>query len=261
MENTDSLSRAPLSIAICEDDAVFREFIRDYIENYMQERRIGTTIATFATGEDLLAWEGVSTVKALFLDMELPGLNGYEAAHQMRDLNRDFVLVVISEFLEYAPAGYEVGAFRYALKDRLDASLDKSIEDMLLEIGYNRQQLEFDFVSGRGALYTDEIAYVEGKNHAAEFFGIWGDSLGRIYMKISDIGAVLPGEEFILSHKSYLVNMRHVDAFCDTHFVMKKSGEHVPVSQRRQPDVRKAYYMYTGKKPKRKGRKPKDALD
>ena len=66
----------------------------------------------------------------------MPEMNGLEVASQIRQHYPDLILVFITAFLQFAPSGYKVSAFRYILKENyieeLDSCLD-AIQDKLLD--------------------------------------------------------------------------------------------------------------------------------
>ena len=52
----------------------------------------------------------------IFLDVEMPGMNGFETAKALRDAGCQAPVILLTSHREYAPEGYEVGAFRFLTK-------------------------------------------------------------------------------------------------------------------------------------------------
>ena len=70
----------------------------------------------FSHPQDLLN-SNLGTLHAVFLDIDMPEMNGLEVASQIRQHYPDLILVFITAFLQFAPSGYKVSAFRYILKE------------------------------------------------------------------------------------------------------------------------------------------------
>ncbi len=60
----------------------------------------------------------LSSADIAFLDVDYSGknYNGMDIARKLRSLRKDTVIIFVTNFIEYAPEGYEVQAFRYILK-------------------------------------------------------------------------------------------------------------------------------------------------
>jgi Response regulator of the LytR/AlgR family len=238
-----------LRIAICEDDAAFLQVLQERVRRFFEDNSIPIELTQFLGGEELLAWDELNTIDILIMDIEMKTTNGLDVAYQVRAVNPKFLLVFVTAFIQYAPQGYEV-AFRYVLKDRFEETIEPALKDVIHELGYNRETIELDFVTGPKTLFVEDIAYIESEKHANNFYGATDNFLGRLYSTISDMEAVFRGEQFVRPHMSYIVNLKHVFRMepmkLPTHFIMG-GGKIIPISQRKQAATKKAYYMYIGK--------------
>lgn len=89
-------------------------------------------------------------------------MNGLEVASQIRQHYPDLILVFITAFLQFAPSGYKVSAFRYILKENyieeLDSCLD-AIQDKLLD---GKETIVVDSKNLQIEIPLRDILYVEG---------------------------------------------------------------------------------------------------
>ena len=93
-----------MRIAIVEDEAEQRELLRSYILQYAEETRRSFEVVTFSNGVDLL--EGYTPqYDIILLDIEMPGLNGMEAAERLRLVDGDVVLMFVTNMAQYAING------------------------------------------------------------------------------------------------------------------------------------------------------------
>ena len=84
-------------------------------------------------GEEALARPVLEQFQLALLDVDLETTNGIALGRQLKQANPDVVLVYISAYLEFAPEGYTVHAFRYLLKRDIERTLPLCLEAVLAE--------------------------------------------------------------------------------------------------------------------------------
>ena len=99
-----------MDIAVVDDEKAIREHICAMIE----EQKPGNSIEACATGEELLASE--KRFDIVFLDIQMGGMNGIEAAGKLRERQEDAVLIFITGIKEYVFDALDLYAFHYLLK-------------------------------------------------------------------------------------------------------------------------------------------------
>lgn len=57
--------------------------------------------------------------------------NGIDLARKLHNENPNAIIIFVTNYIEYAPAGYEVNAFRYLLKPEMDKNFERIFEDAL----------------------------------------------------------------------------------------------------------------------------------
>ena len=102
-------------IAIVEDDKSFIEELKKYLEQYSQEEGQEFEISTFYDGEEILE-NYVSGYDLILLDIEMPKVNGMDAAEKIREADENVVLMFITNMAQYAIRGYSVGALDFVMK-------------------------------------------------------------------------------------------------------------------------------------------------
>lgn len=101
-----------IRILICDDSVLFASQLKDAVEASMKKRDLKVKIHEFHCAEEIGS-EILSSCDIAFLDIDFKGkdYNGIDIARKLRDLHNDAVVVFITNYIEYAPAGYEVQAF------------------------------------------------------------------------------------------------------------------------------------------------------
>ena len=116
-----------MKIVICDDNCEFLQIFRDMLETLFALRGWVFDCREFRSGQDLLN-ANLSDIHAIFLDIDMPGLNGLQVARNLRTKYPDIIIVFVTAFSEYALDGYETEALRYLLKDNLSRYLPSCLD-------------------------------------------------------------------------------------------------------------------------------------
>ena len=99
-----------MNIAVVDDE----EAIREQIGGFIKKRNPDFNISVFDTGEGLLA--AGKDFDIIFLDIQMEGMGGIEAARTLRQSGVDAVVIFITGIREYVFEAFDVSAFHYLLK-------------------------------------------------------------------------------------------------------------------------------------------------
>lgn len=105
-----------MKIAVCDDDLIFQRQIKEELDRYY--RSLDVLIEVFSSGESLL--EAVCADPygffCVFMDIEMPGIDGMETTRRLRKLNRNLPVIFLTSHRDLAMDGYELNAFRFLAK-------------------------------------------------------------------------------------------------------------------------------------------------
>ncbi len=118
-----------MNIVICDDERYFVDLLELRLKKYAAGKDIGLNLQKCYSAQSLLSLD-LMGCDAVFLDIDMPGTNGMEAAQALRKRYPKLILVFVTGWIQYAPAGYRVNAFRYLLKERLDDELDSCMDEL-----------------------------------------------------------------------------------------------------------------------------------
>ncbi len=99
-----------MNMAVVDDE----EAIREQIGGFIEKRNPDFDISSFNTGEGLLA--SGKDFDIIFLDIQMEGMGGIEAARTLRQSGVDAVVIFITGIREYVFEAFDVSAFHYLLK-------------------------------------------------------------------------------------------------------------------------------------------------
>lgn len=206
-----------LSILICDDDSTMIAAMRTATESVLNEFDKKARIHTF-TNAVSVSEQILSSCDIALLDIDFDGANynGMDIARKIRSLRSDTVIVFVTNFIEYAPEGYEVQAFRYILKRDLQADLKAILPLALKQL--NQETLPIQVNGEIIKILLDDILYLEVQQHNVTVVTRKLTSEGKqkgysFHATLSDLEKRLQPSGFLRIHKSYLVNMKHLKKF------------------------------------------------
>lgn len=216
-----------MRIAVCDDDTVFARALCKRLEALGQSDLL---VCAFSSGTDLLR-EMTSGRKldAVFLDIEMPGLNGLDAARKLRELGGELSIVFLTSHTELAMEGYEVDALRFLPKDCSDKKLTEALKAIQRELGAKPNVV----IKQKGEEYVvapDKIILVQADNNTVHF--CMQDDTISARMKLTEALEMLEkaSQEFVKVHRCIIVNLRHVSKYSTKEIIMD-NGETVPMSK------------------------------
>ena len=132
-----------IKVAICEDDLFYLEKEKKLVESYLYRCGISSEIVTFTSSEELVKTYA-NSFDIIFLDIELSGMSGIDAAKWLRDKGAKSYIIFISAYTEYLSEGYKVEAHRYLLKndEKFDESFRECMESVIAKIRMEEPKID-----------------------------------------------------------------------------------------------------------------------
>jgi len=85
----------------------------------------------FETAEQLLSYLKEHTLDAVFLDIEMPGVNGLRLSEQVLDFNENIDIIFVTAYNQYAVEAFELHAMDYIMKPLTEERLSKTLKRLL----------------------------------------------------------------------------------------------------------------------------------
>ena len=179
-----------------------------------------------------------------FLDIQMENVDGLTLAKELRQRNRKTALFFITNYEGYQDNAMDLQALRYFKKpfepDRLIAGLDKALEyidgayvDVFLYSGGVQQRV-----------LVDDILYLtlDGRKVAIQTV----KSRFLVTGKLEEWIERFPHTFFRQPHKSFLVNLHHVERYAYSELQMS-DGARIPIAPKKQPEFRRIWFEYIGR--------------
>ena len=229
-----------IRIAIVEDEDSYADELAGYLQHFQKESGVRLHITRYRDGDEI-AENYPGGFDILLMDIQMRFMDGMTAAEKIRALDRDVVIMFITNRTDYAIRGYEVDALDYVLKPVSYFSLARKMERALERIGSRSGSvLSIPTRSGMINLRTQELLYVESLGHNLVYHT--AENAFSVRGRLQDVEDKLTGSGFFRINKGCLVNLGHVDAVRDG--CAAAGGELLPVSRARRSDFMKALTDY-----------------
>lgn len=197
-----------IRIALVEDEAEVRAQLQGYVQRHTRQYGTEFAVTEFADGMELLD-DYRPVYDVLFLDVEMKHLDGMETARRVRELDKDVIIVFITNMAQYAIGGYAVGALDYVLKPVPYFAFSQQLLKAVARLEKRaKHYLTVPVEGGLRRLDTASIYYLESEGHRVHFYTDEGD--------FSAPGALKAFEEkladcpFARCNSGYLVNLAQV---------------------------------------------------
>ncbi|MGN0485002.1 MAG: LytR/AlgR family response regulator transcription factor [Lachnospiraceae bacterium] len=235
-----------IKIAICDDEAEYREEIADIVSRWLTDRGYMYTFTSYLSGEELLQdEEKLDTYDIIFLDVIMSELNGIETAKRIRQKQCSAYLVFITSFADYAIQRYEVEAVRYILKDQLKPALEDCMHTILKKLCTQPQFLKVVVNQREIEIPLEEILYIENQKHSQRIHRTQREQTLVIRDSLDRIEKDLALHGFVRVHKSYLVNFAYVWDV-KNYVVYLEDGTELPVPRSKYRQVKDYFIQQMG---------------
>ncbi len=236
-----------VKIAVCDDEQIYIDKICKCIDNVLLEQKVSDyNITVYNSGKDVLADEKeLLQYDVIFLDINMPGINGFELAKYIKENNINIYVVFVTSFLNYAIQGYRFDALRFILKSDIEMLMPECIETIIRLMKIDYHKIEYDFVEGRQEIIVNNICYIENYLHKLIFnFFCEKKTLG-LYKKLDEVERDLTDYGFIRIRKNCLVNAKYIKRIINYAAVLW-DGSEIPIPRDKIKIVKEKYYEMRG---------------
>lgn len=180
------------------------------------------------------------------LDILMPEFSGIELAKVIRKHNKDAVIIFLTASKEYALDAYEMLAIRYLIKPLKASELNDALAMASHLVKKKTVKYQIETRTERITLNLLDIKWIEYRDHVLYFTTTESVIKSKFYRTTfsKTIPSLFEHQSFILSHRSYLVNLNHVLKMVPDGFIMNNQA-FIPISKNRRTLVRKQYLDYT----------------
>lgn len=231
-----------MKLAVVDDEIKITELLRSYIKRYESEFNITVNVSVFNNPNDFLTTYN-SDYDLVLMDIEMPGLNGIEAAKELRRMDSRVVLMFITNMAQYAINGYEVEAVDFVIKPVFYPDFVLKLQKAMRYIIRNQDmKLILNTQDSVVHVHVSDICYIEVMRHYLIYHTVNGNHTVRGVMK--EVEANLIDHHFVRSNHCYLVNLKYVESISGN--TVKVKGNDLQISRNKKNEFLTAFAKYVG---------------
>lgn len=228
-------------IAVCDDE----EAVSEQVKNLIAEWNPAVDVVCFSSGEALL--ENYQSYEAVFLDIDMAGMNGIETGKAIRRLDKDTKIVYLTAYRDYVSGAFGVHAFQYLLKPVNKKAIWNVLEEIFRYMKSAEKKIILDFhtVDGALCLPVESIYFFEYENRKIRIVTdkeqyYMADKIGNVAKRMTEFGFSMP-------HQSFVVNMFHVKNVKNQQIFLD-NGMEIPLSQKKQKTWKQELMEYLSRR-------------
>jgi len=245
-----------MKVIIVEDEILAQQELSWLIKTHSQMEIVGT----FEDGLDVLKFLQHNRVDAIFLDINIPSLDGVLLAQNINQFAHKPFIVFVTAWKEHAVEAFELEAFDYILKPYQESRIVTMLQK--LELAWqqqnspqqnttqatNRENDTLNLVKDERIIVTpmDDIYYAEA--HEKMTFVYTRRESYVMPMNITEFCSKLPASHFFRCHRSFCVNLnkiREIEPWFNNTYILrlKDLDFQVPVSRSRVKEFRQLMHL------------------
>ena len=236
-----------IRIACCDDEKQQLELYKTMFTNIEMRQDIKLNVEYFLSGNFML--ERFQSEKnpfdLVYLDMDMDEKSGLDLAKEIRqNYHSDCLILFLTNYPKYMQNSFDVRAFQYMIKpvqfDEFERKYNAA-RKYLEKDDKNRVVLKID--EDNVVFFTNEIYYIEKEKSSKQFLVYLEDKCVVAKGVLSAIENQLLEQHFMRTHRSYLVNMKHIRRIQKNDLVLS-NGNLVPISRRKEKELKQQFMRY-----------------
>lgn len=232
-----------LKIAALDDEPNYLAQIQKATEEYFRNANQSYQFCAYKTAESLLIETEKDDIDIYLLDVQLnesAGTDneaGIKVAKKIRERDPYCGIVYITNYIDYAPAVFEVNAYRYILKQKLEEELPRMYDSLCPKLLQRKERyytVKTDHETVRMG-YRD-ILYMRKEKKYVVFYLKNGKSFSD-RTNLETVEKKLDEKEFVRIDKGCIVNLNHVESV-NKQTCELRDGTTLPICQARSREVK-----------------------
>lgn len=235
-----------INIVICDDNYQYLELLKGVVEkecsSIFSDKEDYSVSGAFCSGESLLKHINDHHIDVVFLDIDMPNMNGFEVAKIICKAYKETKIIFMSAYDNFVYSSFEFYPFAYLRKSHMSEELPAVLKRVVNKIRESNQKVSISTVTGPKVIDISTITYVESNRNYVSVHTIHEKNY-TCRGTLTEFERNLNDCDFFRIHSAFLINFQHVERMLDNGFVLVYNTS-LPIAQRRVQEFNKNYLAY-----------------
>ncbi|MBD5543453.1 MAG: response regulator transcription factor [Lachnospiraceae bacterium] len=236
-----------LRIAVCDDDKAMLSVISSQLDRIFLEKGIPVHIELFSEGKHLLECHKTTPFQAVFLDISMPDIDGFQAAEELKERNKEISIIFVTSREELVYESFDYQPFHFIRKENgesLEAQLVHVVEKLKeYKKSYGKINITLPYGTVEEIAVSDIVVVQSEKNYLE--YELADEETLRVRESLNAAEEKLKEYDFIRISSRTLVNLSYVGRIREKEgAVILKDGYSYSLSRNYKKSVVAAYMKY-----------------
>ena len=229
-------------IGLVDDDSEHLKLMREFLGRYEREEKVGFSIEEYRDGLSFVEdYDG--TLDVVFLDIEMPHIDGMTAAKKIRERDQTLGIVFVTNMAQFAIHGYEVNAIDFIVKPvSYYVFADKLKKAIRFSCAKTEKELVVQTEESIVKLTSSQLLYIEKDENYLVYHTLKGEF--RVRGTLITLEESLKGEGFSKCISGCLVSLRYVTKISKDMVWVEQTP--LPISRHRSREFKEDFMRYLG---------------
>ncbi len=235
-----------MKIAICDDNMEYVNKVEDYLDKLKTSK---LEYDVFMSGEELLREyeRNEADYDAIFLDMEMTGLDGIETANHIRQLDKHVIIVFVTSHKKYMQRSFQCMPFRFLIKPINFSDFKEVFQEVCIKLDDDPETFIFLENKKRTRIFCSDIIFFESSAHSILIYTRDG-KVHKTRKSMTELQETIEKSTFVRVHRAFVINLRYIHQISELEVVMHHYDHPIPVSRTYNKDLEDMFLSFKERK-------------
>jgi len=239
-KTSSALSNESIRLALCDDATDIWGVVDGALVSAFRKHQLNAVVENFKNAKSLENRMKETDFDLIFLDIDMPGMDGITFAKRLRAGNYRTDIIFISSREDKVFDALKTDPRGFIRKSRFLEDVSEYVNLWIKQRpDESRARLMIEKHGETMTVMLDKVLYIEGEGKSQQIHLAEEDPI-EITESMQELEEALYEKGFIRIHRGYLVNFRYIRRFDSAEAVLT-NGERLPLSRRRVQDIRDRY--------------------
>lgn len=226
-----------IEIGVCDSEILAAQNLKEIIEKLAAKNKKDVHVTVYSSGAELIVQNSPADI--IFLDIDLPKMDGIEVGRQIREKNKKSRVIIAACGTERFKEAFQIQAYRFITKPFVETEVEETLLAVIEEHSGERK-LEVYAQRQKYMIEEKQIVYVKAEYGCVKIYGKKRNFRKEIGLR--KLEQKLDFRMFARIHRACLVNLLYVSSYQGGQ--VKVGEEFFTVSRRERKEFERKYIEF-----------------